>query len=436
MTGFRGGSETPPPDDSSYVPPGEGEAPTQFTGGRTNEADFVDIPVVMAGRISHASFDGVITARLSPDGTSYLVNTTYQRGNRKYYGFTVHDTTEGKTLWEHVFANTNYRSEMAFYTAGAKYIAAQAVDYDEEGEFNLLSRDGAFVMNRPLKGWTQPVVSDDGSWVALFVEKYHTLQVFGPPNLSPKWSAIVTQGARGFFLGDGPEMVLHEAGQARLMGGTGATVWTIKIPDAGHWNAALSPSGKYLAATTEDPDSTVYLYSVEDGARVWSQFLVAGGNKRLTFSPDGHSIVVYDVGQHGDIYMLDARTGEILWRFRLQGSEEPEEGATRVIAVEDLQFSPSGQTMTADIVETTESPDLYRYYHYLLVLTPDGRASWICPLGSDVDVDYRADLGLALVATNNPIEANGDVVNSVTLVSFAPEPAGGTGGESGGTGGP
>ncbi len=417
--------ETPPaPDDTAYVPPGAGGSPTTFSGGRTSEADFQDIPVVMTGRVCHNTFDGVVTARLSPDGRSYLVNTTYYRGNRKYYGFSLYNL-EGKTLWDHIFPSTDYRSEAAGYVAGGKLITAQAADYEEDGEFHLIDAEGRPLMNRPTTGWTQATVSDDGSWVALFNEVNRRLEVFGPPNLSPAWSTFVSQGARALFIGDGPELLVCEGGRARLFDDSGRTVWTVTIPGGRRWNVALSPDRRRLAVSTGDPDSTTYLYSVSNGSLIWSQFLVAGGHKELTFSPDGATVAVFDVGQHGDIYMLRAATGEILWRFRIEG--RPNSGIT----VEALQFSRSGKSMTADIVESAPTDDAYLYYHFLLSLTPDGRALWISPLGSEVDVDLAAASGLALVATNNPIDARGDVVNSVTLVSFTAEPQAGAAGSGG-----
>lgn len=408
--------EAPPaPDDTAYVPPGAGGAPTTFSGGRTSEAAFQDIPVVMTERLCHTTYQGVVTAKLSPDGTSYLANTTYQRSGRKYLGFSLYDH-DGKTLWEHVFPSTNYRSETAHYAAAGKLIAAEAVDYDEEGEFHLLDATGRYLLDRPVKGWVQPVVSADGKWVALFNDKTRRLEVFGPPSFASAWAASVGVGTSGLFLGDGPEFLLCEAGRARLLDGSGRTIWTVTIPGEGYWNVVVSPDGGYLAASTEDPDSTIYLYSVDDGSLVWSQFLVAGGNKELVFSPDGATIAVFDVGQHGDVYMMKAATGEILWRFRLQGQKDS------FITVKDLQFSPSGQSMTADIVESTQANDAYLYYHYILSLTPDGRALWVSPLGAEVDVALVAASGLALVTTNNPIDVNGNVVNSVTLVSFTAEP--------------
>jgi len=100
---------------------------------------------------------------------------------------------------------------------------------------------------------------------------------------------------------------------------------------------------------------------------------VAGGNKRLTFSPDGRSLVVYDVGKHGDVYLLEADTGVISWRFRLEGRSNSAESGGSALSFDKLQFTPSGQTMVADVVESTVAQDAYLYYHYLVLLTPDGK---------------------------------------------------------------
>lgn len=423
---IRGAQAVEPviPDDTSYVPPGTEGTTTAFTGGRTSEATFQDIPVVMTDKICHNSFQGTITCDLRPDGQAYLVNTSIQRGGRKYMGFAVYDN-EGALLWDHAFTNTNRRSEKASFYAGGKAIAAEATDYDEAGEFQLLDDTGGSLMNRAVEAWNQPVVSADGSWLALFNEVNRTLLLFGPPNYTLAWSASLSQGANGTFIGNGPLFLLCQSGQAGLFNASGKQVWKAAIPDSGHWNVVVSPDERFIAATTPDPDSSVYLYSVDGGALVWSQFLVAGGNKGLTFSPDGSSLVVYDVGQHGDIYMLKADSGEILWRFRLQGREDA------TVTVEDLQFSSSGQAMFADIVELTATNDAYLYYHYLLALTPDCRALWVSPLGAEVDVDLAAGPGLALVTTNNIMDINGNVTNSVTLVSYDPEPATGTPGAGG-----
>jgi len=418
------------PEDFTYVPPGSGGSPTTFSGGRTSEAAFLDIAVVMTGRVCHDALDGIITAALSPDGTSYLVGPILQRGSRKYQGFKVFDT-EGQPLWEHMFSNANYRSSRAIYLAGGKFIGAVALDYDEEGEFHLLDSRGRYALNRPVTGWVQPALSDDGAWLALFDERRRILDVFGPPGLSPTWSLAFKPGASGFFIGNGPEFLLSEAGMARLLDGGGRVIWAAEIPDGSHWNVALSPDSRYLAATTQDPDSTLYLYSAADGSLRWSQFLVTGGKKRVTFSPDGSSIVVYDVGRYGDVYALSTATGEITWRFRLQGREDS------LLTFEDLDFTPSGQHMVADVVESTRTADAHSFYHYLLLMTPDGRALWVSPLGAEVDVDLVVSSGLALVTTNYTFEVGGSVTNSLTLISFAaePKPNPGTQGGAGSGGG-
>lgn len=429
VRGCRPHPAGPSADETVYVPPGEGGAPTTFSGGQTSQATFSDIPVVMTARVSHLSFQGVVKSSLCPDGRSYLVNTAVQRGARKYMGFVVYDT-EGRPLWEHAFTDTSYRSENAAYAAGGKVVAGEAVDYEEKGEFHLLDSAGNVLLNRPISGWTQAVVSDDGSALALINESSHGLVVFESPGYREVWSTTVGQGATGVFIGNGPRLLLLESGRARLFNAGGKVVWSVNIPGGGRWNAAVSPDQRYIAATTPDPDSTVYLYSVADGSLVWSQFLVAGGDKHLAFSPDGGSLVVYDVGQHGDIYLLKTSTGEILWRFRLQGKKDS------LITVEDLQYSATGQAIIADIVEMTQAGDTYTNYHYLLDLTADGRALWISPLGAEVDVDLLAASGLALVTTNNLIDPSGNVVNSVTLISYTAEASTPPAASTTGAGGP
>ncbi len=409
------------------MPPDTGGKPTVFSGGTANtglpgETSFSDIPAGTTNRVSRDTFNGVISGRLSPDGKSYLVSGTFARGSHKYLGLRVYDL-DGRQLWEHLFTDGNYRSSDVSYGAGGRYVVATAVDYGGEGQVHLLDPDGRLVFVRSIDGWTQPVISSEGSWLAFFNARRRTVQVFGPPHFSPAWSASVGEGAYGVFLEDGPELLVCDAGRARLYGSRGQVLWSVSVPGGGRWNVALSPSGRRVAVTTEDPDSTVYVYSASDGSLLWSQFLVTGGDKRLTFSPDGTMLVVYDVGQHNAIYMINASTGEIPWRYYLRGQE----GSTLVIR--QLQFLPSGRSMIADIVESESGDDAYVFRHYLLRLTREGKALWVAPLGSDVDVDLDAAAGLALVVTNNPIDMSGSVTNSVTLVSFEPEEsAGGDGG--------
>jgi outer membrane protein assembly factor BamB len=416
------------PEDALYVPPGAEGAPTSFSGGRTSEAAFMDVAVVMTGRICHDAFEGTLATDMSSDGASYLVSLPYQRGSRKYQGFKVFNT-QGKLLWEHIFTNPNYRSSRIGYLADGRFIGALAVTYGEDGEFHLFDSGGRSLLERPVRGWTEPVLSEDGSWLALFDRRRRLLEVFGGPTFKPTWSAACRPGGGGFFLGDGPEFLFYEAGTARLLDATGKALWTVSIPESSRWNVALSPDRRYLAATTQDPDSTIYLYSMSDGALKWSQFLVAGGKKRITFSPDGSSIMIYDVGRYGDVYALNTATGEIAWRFRLQGREDS------IITFENLVFTPSGQHMVADVVESTRTEDAYLFYHYLLLMTPDGRALWVSPLGAEVDVDLAAATGVALVTTNYTYEQGGSITNSVTLVSFVTETQtdpGTTGGSGGG----
>lgn len=416
--GVRGCAKPPETatQGSVYVPPGMGTGPTTASG-------LMDIPVVMTDSVCRLAFDGSIRPKLSPEGTSLLVSGIFQRGSRKYQGFNVYDLT-GKPLWDHLFANSSYRSAEAWYLAGGRYIGAVANDYDGDGEVIVLDSRGRFVFSREVRGWIHPIMSDDGSWLALLNIRRRELQVFGPPRLAPAWSLRTGPGATGFFLGNGPDFLLYEAGRARLYDREGKIVWSKDIPDGGRWNVASSPDGKYLAVTTEDPDSTVYLYTAADGSLVWSQFLVAGGTKRLAWSPDGASLVVYDVGQRAAIYLINAGSGEIRWRFYLTGRENSSatppaaEKQPTTFAINDLKFTPSGRNLVADVYEASEGETSYTFYHYLLLLSPDGRALWVSPLGSLVDVDVNATAGLVLLATNNLMDIYGDIRNTVTLVSF------------------
>jgi len=409
-----------------YVPPDSGGAPTSFSGlaspsGGVSEADFMDIPVLMTERITQDSVEGVAVGRLNPDGTSYLVAGTDLRGTRRSLGFRVYDL-EGGFLWEHLFTGASYRTTQAGYQAGGRYIVASAVTYGEAGVVMVLEANGAHVFERSFDGWAEAVLSDDGKWLALFNHRRRTLEVLGPRRYSPAWSANVGSGAWGLFTPAGDGLLVCEAGRARMFDQRGQLMWSQDIPDGGRWNAAFSPDGRFLAATTEDPDSSVYLYSVTDGSLVWKQFLVTGGNKHTAFSPNGRLLVVYDVGKHAAIYMLDAATGEIPWRFYLRGREDA------TLAVADLDFAPSGDYMIADIVESTVAEDAYHYYHYLLRLTIDGRALWVSPLGGEADVDIDVRHGLALITSNNPLDAYGNVENTITLLRFQTDapPAGGS----------
>ncbi|MEW6031975.1 MAG: PQQ-binding-like beta-propeller repeat protein [Bacillota bacterium] len=415
--GVRGCHPPRDPADSgsAYTPPEGPSGPTSFRGGPgpESELDPLNISVVMTDRILQETYEGTVVARLAPDGRSFVLSSTFQRGGRKYYGFQVCDL-RGEVLWEHVFPVSAYRRADAFYLAGGRYIGAVACDYDQEGEVQIRAADGQLVFTRPIVGWTMPVMSARGSWLALFNQQRNTLSVFGPPRFETAWSLKLGEGAHGFFLEDGPRFLLIESGRARLFGAGGQVLWSVAIPGGGYWRALASPDGRYVAATTEDPDSAVYLYSAEDGSLVWSQSLVTGGHKSLAFSPDGASLVVYDIGQHAAIYMLDAAGGNIVWRFYLTAY-----GRTgSMITVKDLQFTPDGRYIVADIVESTLDDRTYVMYHYLLALAPDGHALWITPLGSQVDVEMNAVAGLLLIMTNNVTDGYGLIRNTLTLVTF------------------
>ena len=401
---------------STYVPPGSGDGTSTFSGsastGRTTEEAFLNVPEVMTERLYQDTFDGVISGRLSPDGACYSVTGSYQRGARKYLGFRVY-SVEGELLWEHVFADASYRSCGTWFLAGGKYIGAVATDFEGDGEVHLLDRGGRYVLSRPIKGWTVPVMSSDGSWLALVNERHRTLQVLGLPDLELAWSAGIDGGATVLFVGDGPELLVSETGRARLFEKDGQARWTINIQGGGRWSAVCSPDRQLIAATTEDPDTSVYLYNVADGSLIWSQFLVVGGDKRMTFSPDGAFLVIYDVGQHAAIYLMNVVTGEIPWRFTLKGREDAS------LTVKTLQFTPSGQHLLVDTTESSATEDDYVYYHNLLLMTLEGRALWVSPLGLQVDVDVSSATEVALITTNNPIDLNGDVTNTLTLVSFS-----------------
>jgi len=426
-------------DDTTYVPPEVSVEWTGFAGaytadgasGGVEELSFLDIPVVMTQRVVHDSFEGPLQAVLAPDGTSYVVTTLCHRGLRRYQRFQVYDL-EGRLLWEHVFPDRSYRTCRTWYLAGGRYIAAAACQYDGDGELRLLDAGGRLVLARDIDGWTSPVMSADGSWLALFNQTRNILTVLGPPDFEPAWSLRVAPGATGFFLGDGPRFLLREPGQARLFDGAGRVVWTVEMKGGGRWAAALSPDAELLAVTSEDPDSSVYLYSTADGTCLWSHSLVVGGNKDVVFSPDGDSLVVYDVGSHSAVYMFDTATGDIAWRSYLRGRGEPGEEGTvgggrdsPVLVIEHLEFTPSGEYLVADVCETVLQDRVYTFSHYLLLLNRAGKAVWVAPLGSLVDVDVSARAGLVLITTNHPYDAYSRVTNHLTVVSFTAGPAGG-----------
>lgn len=398
-------------DGEAYVPPDIGVPQTTFSTVSSMDQSTLDIPVVMTEQVSRRVFEGTVVARLSPDGAAYLVADANVKGHRGYEVFAVRDI-EGDLLWEYSFSNRSYRTSHIWYLAGGRYIGAAACDYDDEGEVVILEADGTEVTSLAFKGWTAPTMSAEGSWLALFNQRRNTLVVHGPPDLGAAWSLKVQDGAHGFFIGDGPQFFLLEPGRGRLFNGAGQVLWTAELPAGSRFQAAVSPDGRYLAASTDDPDASVYLYSVDDGALLWDQFLVAGGHRHLTFSPDSSSVVVYDIGRHGAIYRLDTVTGEIQWRFSLTGRADSQ------VSIERLEFTPNGEHMVADLVESRLEDKIYVFSHYLLLLDPDGKALWISPLGSQVDVEFSAAAGRALIVTNNTYDSYSQADNSVTVVSF------------------
>jgi outer membrane protein assembly factor BamB len=415
--GLRGCHPPRGPRDSGsdYIPPDTDTGPTAFRGGRgpETELDPMNISVVMTDKVLQENFDGTIHAFMSPDGESYLVNGMYQRGGRRYYGFQVYDVT-GELLWDHIFAGSGYRTAHAAYLAGGRYIGAVACGYDENGEIQIFDHTGRSVFSRTMNGWTSLVMSERGSWLALFNQQRRTLNVFGPPRLDSAWTLRVAEGATGHFLGDGPEFVLNEPGRSRLFGAGGQVIWSVPIPGGVRWQTVTSPNGEFLAATTEDPDSGVYLLSAADGTTIWSQTLVTGGHKDMIFSPDGRHLIVYDIGQYAAIYAMDVATGEVAWRFYLKGDR-----TKSILTVKDLQYMARGRYIAADIVETGREDQIYVFYHYLLLLSDEGAALWISPLGSQVDVSLNAMAGLVLITTNNLMERyTVPGKNALTLVSF------------------
>jgi hypothetical protein len=111
---------------------------------------------------------------------------------------------------------------------------------------------------------------------------------------------------------------------------------------------------------------------------------------------------------------MDVATGEVAWRFYLKGDR-----TKSILTVKDLQYMARGRYIAADIVETGREDQIYVFYHYLLLLSNEGAALWISPLGSQVDVSLNAMAGLVLITTNNLMERyTVPGKNALTLVSF------------------
>ncbi len=149
----------------------------------------------------------------------------------------------------------------------------------------------------------------------------------------------------------------------------------------------FSPDGRFLAIGSYT--GKMRMWSVYENEMVWEQQIAEGMVKRVDFSLDGKRIYFAEQSVDGFVYAADARTGEILWRFRMADDLERGRPASKENPYDvysqpgcyRLKVLKSGDVLVLGIHAWGDDPmkkrsrRLTRVYRF----KPDGALRWVYP---------------------------------------------------------
>jgi len=150
---------------------------------------------------------------------------------------------------------------------------------------------------------------------------------------------------------------------------TGEELLVLAGHTAGLHSLAYSPDGRYIATSSDSPDTTVKVWDAQTGTELYSFGPNPGRAWGLAFSPDSNQLGAG--GQGGYIKVWDMTTGEEVSNMTGQAS-----------TISTVGFTPDGQQLISgggdsvsfwDIVTGTELLNLVPISGFNFALTQDGR---------------------------------------------------------------
>jgi len=410
------------PDQPGRTEAAPQAAPPLFIEARADEAP--------AGPLEPAwsrVYPEVIAASVSADGTRVLVSTVVADQWSRRVGWSVLDA-EGKVLWDFRPSGARFRSGRAEFLGDGGVVGAYALTYNDDGTFYFLDPTGRVLWTRGIRGPVTAVAPASATRVALVGHLSGDLmfldgggKVLARLPVSPRATARFTR--------DGSRLLVVDEDRVLLLDGDGLVVHSQNFPATVRRDVAISRDGRWLAATTGEPDNTLYL--LDGGGRpVGSARLLPGGPSRLEFSPEGRKLVVFDVGERAGIYWFDLPAGPLpTGDARTPGTLEPRwrllfDESRGDVHVQWVAFTAGEDALLVLLGVHRGNHDQQAGEERVLVrLSGDGRLEWRLSLGYNVDAAVSADRRVMVTSTNHPVTDAGRVSNETSYYRLE-EPAG------------
>lgn len=354
------------------------------------------------------TYPGVLGAQMGPAGDHTVVFGALPEG----LGLDLLGAGGGK-LWDFRYrSGSGLRSLRADVSGQEAVVSAVASDGSSSSLVSVFDLKGDELWRRRVTGSASLVVSADGSRFAL---------------LEPVAGRLLLLDQRGGELGEfaiSPDagaafyhhrnlLLINDADHVRLVSQSGDLLLKQEIGREFERSVVLSPGGDRVAVTTSGSDSTAYVFDTQ-GRLLWSKPLFLGGTNQPAFSPDGESLYIYNVGDNGGIYGLDAATGAVSLRVFPAVPEGLKAHVRRMWTTEsavliDYVTSPRGAAPDGGVDEN----------HVLLLASPDASRIRRLPLGRNVEVDLSDD-GRRLLVVQRQAASESTPETSIVVYDLEP----------------
>ncbi|MCL6450226.1 MAG: PQQ-binding-like beta-propeller repeat protein [Acetobacteraceae bacterium] len=388
--------------------------PSPLAAAPQIELSLSDCPLKSPAPLWEKGFSDAVTSSLSPDGSLVAVSGVLPRGGLRRMEVQVYGR-DGVLQWSRHLQDPGFRSGWARFLADGEHLALGAFYYNETGVVEVYpAGGGAALWRRRASGPVLVTSSEQGDRLAVIDHLEGYLHLLSAGTGTELARVRVGPAATCQFVASGEYLLVEDGDRLFLLDGAGRHAWEHRLDGSMLREVGISRDASWLAVTTGEADSSVYLFD-RDGRLRWKYLLFPGGTNLVRFSPDSRLLAVYNVGRRAGIYLFRTGTGELLWRlFFADGAAHGD------ISLRRLEFAPDcGFLMVEAVVGTATGPTLQEE-HQVILLDPSGSALWRLPLGYDLDLALDTGCG-TVVATGRPqVDASGQAFTSVRCYDLTP----------------
>ncbi len=329
------------------------------------------------------------------------ITASVERGWDGRYRVRASDVS-GETIWTYTSA------ERYFVSANVKVLAEDSLRVglalygtNGTGSLRILGEDGSVTYERSLSGTTSFLLSPAGETLAL-VDRLSAEMVTVDLELGQALGRVQTDAGALFRFIPGTDLILLESREAvEILDRAATPVWQQDLETSLRGGVGVVDEGRRIVLTTVDPDSGLYMFDRSAGL-VWHQLLFAGGYNDLHVDADSATLLVYNVGRAGGIFLYDMDTGDPVWRYFLRLGGDGED----YLRINDVAIDGRGR-VTAHLVVSENLDSGVEESHYLLLVSPSGEVKGKVFLGVNVQVQMAQDAGAVAVASGDHLASTG-----------------------------